>query len=237
MSNTQAFDKWIRGPFVEMNTTLENMYFKQEDRSVTQGVGDAIKAQIHDEGHSHIVNLGVEGNTDAGFANGFNVLGNLGFYFASLRRHGLTNPDSETESPFKEASALGLHLAASLGVTPRFATAHLATHNFAHNGVMKSFTSIDEELFFLSYNTRGIFAYKRAADALTRILPLGISHPVTHVLLENARDALKDVIVYNKTLFDRLDVDRFFYSVRPYYKPYRVGNHIYRGLMRVIFLG
>ncbi len=214
---------------MEMNTTLENMYFKQEDRSHTQGVGDNIKAQIHDEGHSYIVNLGVEGNTDAGFANGFNVLGNLGFYFASLRRHGLTNPDTETESPFKEASALGLHLAASLGVTPRFATAHLATHNFAHNGVMKSFTSIDEELFFLSYNTRGIFAYKRAADALTRILPLGISHPVTHVLLENARDALKDVIVYNKTLFDRLDVDRFFYSVRPYYKPYRVGNHIYRG--------
>jgi hypothetical protein len=28
---------------------------------------------------------------------------------------------------------------------------------------------------------------------------------------------------------ERLDVDRFFYSVRPYYKPYRVGRQEYRG--------
>jgi hypothetical protein len=27
----------------------------------------------------------------------------------------------------------------------------------------------------------------------------------------------------------QLDVDRFFYSVRPYYKPYRVGRQEYRG--------
>ncbi|HFB54827.1 MAG TPA: DUF1864 family protein, partial [Hellea balneolensis] len=184
---------------------------------------------IRDEGHSYIVNLGEEGNTDAGFANAFDVLGNLGLYFASLRRHGLTNPDTETESPFKEASALGLHLAASLGVTPRFATSHISTHNFAVDGVIKSLTSLEAEHFFLAYNTRGIFAYKRAADALDRILPLGISNPITAVLLGNAKDALKDVILYNKILFDQLDTDRFFYSVRPYYKPYRVGQHIYRG--------
>jgi len=30
-------------------------------------------------------------------------------------------------------------------------------------------------------------------------------------------------------LFAELDVDRFFYSVRPYYKPYRVGRQEYRG--------
>ncbi|MBL4870289.1 MAG: DUF1864 family protein [Robiginitomaculum sp.] len=227
--NTEAFDKWIRSSFVEMNTELENMYFEQEDRSVTVGTGDNIKVQIRDEGHGHIVKLGAEGNTDGGFMSAFDLLGNLGFYFASLRRHGLTNPDTETKSPYEEASALGLHLAASLGVTPRFATSHLATHNRAVDGVMKSFTSIEEEYFFLGYNTRGIFAYKRAADALTRILPLGVSHPLTAVLLQNAKDALKDVILYNKVLFDDLDVDRFFYSVRPYYKPFRVGDHIYRG--------
>ena len=227
--NTHAFDRWIRGPFVEMNTALENLYFKQDDPSVVGGVGDKIKAEIRDEGHSFIVKLGAEGNTGAGFATAFDVLGNLGFYFASLRRHGLTNPDTETTSPFKEASALGLHLAASLGVAPRFATAHLATHNHAVDGVIKSFTSIEAEHFFLAYNTRGIFAYKRAADALRRILPLGVSHPVCAVLLQNAKDALEDVIVYNKILYDQLDVDRFFYNVRPYYKPYRVGDHIYRG--------
>ena len=30
-------------------------------------------------------------------------------------------------------------------------------------------------------------------------------------------------------LFAELDVDRFFFSVRPYYKPYRVGRQEYRG--------
>lgn len=228
-NNTEKFDDWIRTSFVQMNTELENLYFEQEDRSIVEGVGDAIKFQIRDEGHAHVVRLGEEGNTDAGFASAFDVLGNLGLYFASLRRHGLTNPDTETQSPFPEASALGLHLAASLGVTPRFATSHISTHNFAKNGVIKSLTSLESEHFFLAYNTRGIFAYKRAADALERVLPLGVSNPVAGVLLENARDALKDVILYNKVLFDTLDVDRFFYSVRPYYKPYRVGSHIYRG--------
>lgn len=227
--NTIEFDDWIRTAFVEMNTELENLYFEQDDRSLVDGVGDTIKLQIRDEGHAHIVRLGNEGNTDAGFKSAFDVLGNLGLYFASLRRHGLTNPDTETKSPFPEASALGLHLAASLGVTPRFATSHISTHNYAKDGVVKSLTSLEAEHFFLAYNTRGIFAYKRAADALDRILPLGVSNPVVPILLENARDALKDVILYNKVLFDKLDVDRFFYSVRPYYKPYRVGNHIYRG--------
>ena len=227
--NTDAFDGWIRTSFVQMNTELENLYFAQEDRSVVEGIGDNIKFQIRDEGHAHIVKLGAEGNTDAGFTSAFDLLGNLGLYFASLRRHGLTNPDAETKSPFEEASALGLHLAASLGVTPRFATSHISTHNYAKDGVIKSLTSLESEHFFLNYNTRGIFAYKRAADALMRVLPLGVSNPITADLLANAKDALKDVILYNKVLFDKLDTDRFFYSVRPYYKPYRVGNHIYRG--------
>ena len=34
---------------------------------------------------------------------------------------------------------------------------------------------------------------------------------------------------FNDVLFEKLGVDRFFYSVRPYYKPYRVGRHEYRG--------
>jgi hypothetical protein len=33
----------------------------------------------------------------------------------------------------------------------------------------------------------------------------------------------------NARLFDALDVERFFYSVRPYYKPYRVGRQEFRG--------
>jgi hypothetical protein len=132
-------------------------------------------------------------------------------------------------SPLAEASGLALHLGASIGVTPRFATSHLATHNLAKQGSYKSFTSLHDEAMFIENNTRGIFAYKRAADALVRILPMGISHPVAYDLLTDARDALLDVAKWNEVLFRELDTDRFFFSVRPYYKPYRVGLHEYRG--------
>ena len=43
------------------------------------------------------------------------------------------------------------------------------------------------------------------------------------------RHALEAVIHSNQRLFDHLDVERFFFSVRPYYKPYMVGRQEYRG--------
>jgi hypothetical protein len=58
---------------------------------------------------------------------------------------------------------------------------------------------------------------------------LGVSSPVADVLFEEAKLALRDVIRSNRRLMAELDVDRFFYSVRPYYKPYRVGRQEYRG--------
>ena len=194
-SNSEAFEHWIRTAFVEMNTELEELYFKQPHREQVEGVGDAIKAQIRDEGHEFVVRLLAEGNTDEGFDNAFDLLGDLGLYLGALRRHELTNPAREEKSPFPEASALGLHIAASVGMAPRFATAHLATRNAAVNGRQKSFTTLKDEF----------------------------------LLLNDAANALRDVIKYNDALFRELDTDRFFYSVRPYYKPYRVGRHEYRG--------
>ncbi len=228
-TNVLAFDDWIRTTFVELNTALEDLYFAQDDRANVDGVGDDVKRQILDEGRVHVRALAAEGNTDEGFDQAFDVLGDLGLYMASLRRHELTNPAREERSPHEEASALGLHIGASVGVVPRFATSHLATHNRARDGRQKSFTSLDAEILFLDYNTRGILAYMRAADALSRIPPLGLSHAVTETLLDDACDALEDVGRYNDVLFEELDVDRFFYSVRPYYKPYRVGRLEYRG--------
>ena len=227
--NVEAFDAWIRSTFVELNTTLENLYFEQENRASVDGVGDELKRQILDEGRTFVRALADEGNTDEGFDQAFDVLGDLGLYMASLRRHELTNPAREERSPHEEATALGLHIGASVGVAPRFATSHLATHNLARDGRQKSFTSLADEFLFLDYNTRGILAYKRAADALMRIPPLGVSHPVTETLFDDARDALDAVGRFNDVLFDELDVERFFYSVRPYYKPYRVGRQEYRG--------
>lgn len=228
-SHTEQFDAWIRSPFVEMNTALEELYFAQEDRANVDGVGDAIKAQIEGEGRGFIAALLEEGNTDEGFDAAFDLLGNLGLYMASLRRHELTNPAREEKSPHYEASALGMHIAASLGVVPRFATSHLGTHNSAVDGKAKTFTALADEALFIDFNTRGIFAFKRAADALKRILPLGVSHPVAETLFDDAAAALRDVGRWNDILFNDLDVERFFYSVRPYYKPYRVGRQEYRG--------
>jgi hypothetical protein len=228
-SRAEAFDGWIRGSFVALNTELEERYFRREDRTRVEGVGDSLKAQLRDEGHVHIVGLLKEGNTGDGFQSAFNVLGNVGLYLAALRRHELTNPAHEERSPFPEASSLALHVGASLGMAPRFATSHLATHNRAIEGLRKSFTSLRDELLFIDENTRGILALQTAADALTRIVPLGVTNPAADVLFVTAKRALADVLQFNDRLFEQLDVERFFYCVRPYYKPYRVGRLEYRG--------
>ncbi len=228
--NAERFDRWVRAGFVQMNTRLEELYFAQPDRAAVAGTGDAIKRQLVEEGRGFIAALLAEGNTDEGFESAFGVLANVGLYMAACRRHEVAGAQGgEGASPLREASALALHLGASMGVTPRFSTSHLTTHNPAINGSYKCFTDLPDERVFLDYNTRGIFAYKRAADALARILPLGISHPVAFDLLGDARAALEDVARWNQMLFDSLDTQRFFFCVRPYYKPYKVGLHEYRG--------
>jgi hypothetical protein len=178
-----------------------------------------------------------EGNTGDGFDSAFGVLGSVGMYLAALRRHELTNPVREERSPFPEASSLAMHLGASLGMAPRFSTAHLATLNRARAGVRKSFTSLPDEFLFIDENTRGILSLQRAADALGRIVHLGVSSPVADVMFEEAKLALRDVIRFNGRLLERLDIGRFFYSVRPYYKPYRVGRQEYRGANAGDFAG
>jgi hypothetical protein len=192
-SNTEKFDSWIRADFQQMNTALEELYFVQDDRDNVAGIGDDIKDQLLEEGRVHIKALLEEGNTDEGFDSGFDLLGNVGFYMAACRRHGLTDPAKERKSPLLEASALAMQLGATLGMIPRFASAHLETHNRAENGVYKSFTTLDDELLFIDYNTRSVFAYIRAAEALLHILPLGVSHSITFDLLRAARDALRVV--------------------------------------------
>ncbi|MFK8052191.1 MAG: monodechloroaminopyrrolnitrin synthase PrnB family protein [Woeseiaceae bacterium] len=231
------FDQWIRHRFVELNSTLERLYAKNNVRELVSGIGEDIKQSLVEEGRKLVIPLLREGNTDQGFESGFNLLGNVGLYMAACRRHEITLPDRESRSPLREASALAMHLGASLGVTPRFATSHLTTHNGANNGVYKKFTDLDAEALFIEYNTRGIFGYKRAADALERILPLGVSHPIAYDLLHDAERALQAVQRANDSLYANLDVDQFFYSVRPYYKPFRVGLHVYRGANAGDFAG
>ena len=228
-ARAEAFEHWIRTSFVQMNTQLENLYFAQENREQVIGCGEPIKASLRDEGHAFVVALLAEGNTGDGFDSAFGVLGTVGMYLGALRRHELTNPAREERSPFREASSLALHVGASLGMAPRFSTGHLATYNKARAGVRRSFTSLPDEFLFIDENTRGILCLQRAADALTSIVHLGVSSPVADILFDTAKQALRDVLRFNGRLMAQLDVERFFYSVRPYYKPYRVGRQEYRG--------
>ena len=228
-NNAEAFEHWIRTSFVQMNTELEELYFAQPDRTRVIGVGDGIKQALCSEGHTHVVALRAEGNTGEGFDSAFGVLGNVGMYLGALRRHELTNPAREERSPFPEASSLAVHCGASLGMAPRFATAHLTIHNRARSGLRKSFTSLEDESLFIDENTRGILSLQRAADALTSIVHLGVSSPAADVMFEAAKQSLHEVVRANTRLMQGLDVERFFYCVRPYYKPYRVGRQEYRG--------
>lgn len=228
-ANARAFDGWIRSGFVQMNTELEDIYFARENRADVDGIGDLIKVQLRDEGGDLVTRLLAEGNTGDGFSSAFGVLGNVGLYLGALRRHELTNPVREEKSPFPEASSLAMHVGASIAMVPRFATAHLTTHNLALKGVRKSFTSLADEFLFIDENTRGILGLQRAADAIGRIVHLGVTSPIADQLFRDAANALADVIRFNQRLADTLDVDRFFFCVRPYYKPYRVGRTEYRG--------
>lgn len=233
------FDTWIRSQFRDINTELEHLYFAQSRKEQVQGIGETLKQTLAQQGLDYIQRLTQEGNTDEGFESGFDLLGNVGFFLAACRRHEIkeVTVQGSPQDPFQMASALAMQLGASLGVVPRFASAHLETHNRAKAGVYKSFTHLEDEKCFIEYNTRGVFAFIRASEALLHTLPLGISHPVTYDLLNNAQSALQDVVTNNKALFTELHAERFFYSVRPYYKPYQVGRHEYRGANAGDFAG
>ena len=86
--HVEAFDAWIRSTFVELNTALEEQYFAQEDRANVDGVGDDLKQQILDEGRVFVRALANEGNTDEGFDQAFDVLGDLGLYMQEAGHKG-----------------------------------------------------------------------------------------------------------------------------------------------------
>lgn len=235
--NTARFDNWIRTGFVALNTALEHQYWQLEDKANIAAVDAPEKQRLLREGNTLITALLDEGNTNEGFDSAFDLLGNVGLFMAACRRHELTEPSREQHSPLLEASALAMQIGASIGMAPRFSTAHLTTHNRALDGVSKRFSELEDEKTFIDYNTKSILAYKRAADALLRVQPLGISHPLVADLFINAREALEDVVIANRALAQQLDAERFFYCVRPYFKPYRVGEHVYRGANAGDFAG
>lgn len=224
-----AFDAWIRGRFRDLNTELEERYFALDNPADVEGVAPELKAALQEEGDALVEAVASLPLLDLDAERGYDLLGNVGLYMAALRRHELTNPEREERSPFPVASGLAQRLATGLGVVPRFATAHVNLSNLAHRGVHKSFTWLADELLFIEYNCLSILATIRAADVLRRVPPLGVTHPIATTLFRDAARALADVARYNDELDAKLDVERFFFNVRPYFKPYRVGRQEYRG--------
>jgi hypothetical protein len=116
-----------------------------------------------------------------------------------------------------------------MGVAPRLATSHLANYNRAVDGSSRGFTLLRDEQLFFDNNALCMFAYMRAADALRRIVHIGISHPLAGYLFREAVSGLQEVGKWSALLFEQLNVERFFFCVRPYLKPHRVGVSVYRG--------
>ncbi|WP_158566722.1 monodechloroaminopyrrolnitrin synthase PrnB family protein [Actinomadura craniellae] len=221
------FDRWIRQEFVERNTELEEAYFSARREIVHDPHLDTIKRMIRTDGAKLIAPIVEDGGMPPGAQERYRLLGAVGFYLASCRRHEVDGPDGAEE--LSAAWSLANLLGSSLGVVPRFVFAHQSFYNPAVHDAYRTFTSLDDESVFITYNALAALAYRRAAHALRSVPPMGVSNPMATYLLEDARAALDDVMEFQRTLGRTLDVDRFFFNVRPYFKPYRVGGTEYRG--------
>ena len=213
-------DRWIRGEFTVLNTELEELYFAEKaiilhDRAE---VDDLTRTLLRD-GESLISRISeLPRDPDARYE----LLGMVGFYLGACRRHEV-EPDQSKVAPLAQA------LSSSLGVAPRFSSAHQHIHNRAVGGAFNSFTTLADERIFLTYNGLAVMAYRRAAHALLSVPALGVSNPLATYHLVDAVAALRDVLRYSQALAEELDPDRFFYNIRPYFKSYRVGSQEFRG--------
>ncbi len=223
-----ALGGWIRGRFVEINSSLEDLYWESDDRNSTQP-GRELQAELLRSGEELIGQLSNHDLTGGDFDDRFSLLGDVGMFISAVRRHEIERTDGAPNEESPIAAQAAIQLGASIGVAPRFLTAHNQTHNLAVNGRYRTFTSGDSERLFTDYNTRSVYAYMQAADALVRAVPLGVSHPVTHDLLIEASAALRRGVDLNRELNDSLDVDEFFFRVRPYLKPCQIGRTLFRG--------
>lgn len=218
-----ALDGWIRSEFQDINTVLEESYFAERVIVASDLPGTAgPRAALVRRGGELIKAVAAERDLPGSAESRYELLGLVGFYLGACRRHE-TEPDQTVIAPLAQA------LAASLGVAPRFSSAHQHIRNRAVDGRFHSFTTLDSERVFLTYNGMAVMAYRRAAHALCSVPALGLSNPLAEYHLAEAVAALADVLRYSQRLAAELDPDRFYYNVRPYFKSYRVGSQEYRG--------
>ncbi len=220
--------RWIRSRFVELNSELEDLYWVQEDRSSTAPGGD-LQGELLREGEARLAALSCDDLTGGDFEDRFDLLGDVGMFMSAVRRHEIERPDGGPAEQSPLAATVAMQLGTSLDTAPRFLTAHNQTHNLAIDGRYRTFTSGESERIFTDYNTRSVYEYMRAADALVRTVPLGVSHVAVQDLLLVAAEAVRTAVELNRELSRKLDVDEFFFRVRPYLKPCTVGRSVFRG--------
>jgi hypothetical protein len=221
-------DRWLRGDFVRINTALEELYFAERiDVICGRPDVDRLKRELVQQGAPLITRLAQMPALPDGPDASYRLLGLVGHFLAACQRH--EAPLSDHEGGPQAAWDISRRIGAALGVAPRLVFAHQSLFNDAIAGRYRTFTALPDEDVFIRFNALGVVAYYRAAEALRGIANVGVSSVVAGYLLDQAAASLGDVLRFNQDLARQLDIDRFFFNVRPYFKTYRVGETDYRG--------
>ena len=228
MNPIEQLDRWLRGDFVRINTALEEIYFAEHiDVICGRADVDTLKRELLQQGGPLMQELAAMPALPDHPHASYRLLGLVGHYLAACQRHeaGLSDREGGRQAAWDVSARIGT----ALGVVPRFVFAHQSLFNEAIAGRYRTFTSLPDEDVFIRFNALGVFAYYRAAEALRGIANIGVSSVVAGYLFDEAEAALRDVLRFNQELGKMLDVDRFFFNIRPYFKTYRVGDRDYRG--------
>jgi hypothetical protein len=217
----ERLDAWLRTTFVEHNTALEEAYFAADVEFLDDPALDAHKRVVLHEGAAH---AGALEALPARVADRYELLGMVGFVLGACRRH-----EYEDDAVLAPVWTVAQRLGEDLGVAPRYVFAHQAFFNTARDDRFRTFTSLPDEARFVELNAVGVLAYDKAAAALRRLPAMGVSNPTAGYLLDSALLALEEVLASNQRLAREVSIERFFRNIRPYFKPYRVGDATYRG--------
>jgi hypothetical protein len=221
-------DHFLRTEFVRINTQLEELYFAERvDVIIGRSDVEALKSELLTQGGPLMERVADLQALPPDPRDQYRLLGLVGHYLAACQRH--EAPLSDSEGGRQAAWDVSLRIGASLNVAPRIVFAHQSLFNDAIGDRFRTFTALRDEEIFIRYNALGILGYYRAAHALRGIAGIGVTSAVAAYLFDEAETALLNVLKFNQELGRQLDVDRFFFNIRPYFKTYRVGAVDYRG--------
>jgi Monodechloroaminopyrrolnitrin synthase PrnB len=221
-------DRWLRGDFMRINTELEELYFAERiDVICGRPDVDALKRRLLQQGGPLMTRIAAMPALPDHPHASYRLLGLVGHYLAACQRHEASLSDDEGGR--QAAWDISLRIGAALDVAPRLVFAHQSLFNDAIAGRYRTFTALPDEDVFIRFNALGVVAYYRAAEALRGIANVGVSSVVASYLFDQAEASLRDVLRFNQELARQLNIDRFFFNVRPYFKTYRVGDTDYRG--------